>query len=375
MCISHTKDLLLLPHSVSPRRQNRPPKDSHHCHRKAQQLYTATKRLWKMATLATDIDAVAPDADLVEATLVEGVVYTSIHACEFYMFALNSEGAVDCGKNGEIYSRFEPALKTKYVQVSAGVLVGYILRDDGVVVRTKAWRVGARPTEDCKILPPPNIKYTHVASGPHASYFVRDDGKVDRTLGSGKIQLTMTPPEKTMYTQVVAGHLWSYFLRSDGVVDFSNGEGKINGSLICKDAGVSYTQITFTPSDTHENQALQVYLIRSDGSADKVAMSSRLSHPAVVGNVKCATTTKKDVKYVAGSTCRVVTYLLRSDGAVDRIVKGVSVSETLRPPSGQRYTSVCAGNQASYFLRSDGKIERTTGKGVVSSTVEAPQDL
>ena len=134
--------------------------------------------------MATAVDTNAPDAEVAEATLVEGAFYSSIDSCEQHLLALNSEGAVDYGKNGKFYVQYKPSPKTKYTMVAAGTQASYLLRDDGIIVRT----VGSG--ENCEISPPEKVKYTQVSSGYSASYFLRDDGKVDRTKGSGKIELT-----------------------------------------------------------------------------------------------------------------------------------------------------------------------------------------
>ena len=323
--------------------------------------------------MATAVDTNAPDAEVAEATLVEGAFYSSIDSCEQHLLALNSEGAVDYGKNGKFYVQYKPSPKTKYTMVAAGTQASYLLRDDGIIVRT----VGSG--ENCEISPPEKVKYTQVSSGYSASYFLRDDGKVDRTKGSGKIELTMEPPAQAKYVQIVAGHVNSFFLRDDGVVDFSSGHGKIKGSIDCKDDGVTYINISEQSmgitTDKTDTNPYQIYFIRSDGSADKFSTKHFGQKDALIGNVKCNNTTSADVKYISGSTCAYATYLLRSDGAVDRITSGTAVAQTMNPPPNQRYTIVSAGNSASYLLRSDGKIDRTTGSGVVNSTLNAPAEL
>ena len=315
----------------------------------------------------------APDAEVVEATLVEGAFYSSIDSCEYHLLSLNSQGAVDYGKNGEFFVQYKPSTGTKYVMVAAGTHASYLLRDDGVIVRTVGKGV------DCEISPPEKVKYTYISSGTYASYFIRDDGKVDRTKGSGKIELTMESPEKAKYIQVVAGHIKSFFLRDDGIVDFSSGNGKIDGSLACKDDGVTYISMTLQSmgivTDKTDTNPFQIYFIRSDGSADKYSTRIFGQEKSLIGNVKCNPTTGLDVKYISGSTSQQSTYLLRSDGAVDRITSGTTVAQTMNPPPQQKYTTVTAGNSASYLLRSDGKIDRTTGSGVVKSTMEAPEEL
>ena len=128
-----------------------------------------------MATLANDS---APDAEVVEATLVEGAFYSSIDSCEFHLLAVNSEGAVDYGRNGKFEVQFKPSPKTKYTMVAAGTQANYLLKDDGVIVRAVG-NIGNMGI-DCEISPPEKVKYTQVSSGYSASYFLRDDGKVDR---------------------------------------------------------------------------------------------------------------------------------------------------------------------------------------------------
>jgi hypothetical protein len=313
----------------------------------------------------------SPDAEVVEAILVKDTVYNAIDSCEFHLLAINSNGAVDYGKYNEFIVQYDPAPKTKYIDVSAGTYANYLLRDDGVIVRAIAEGI------DSEITPPPKVKYTLVSSGQTASYFLRDDGQVDRTKRGGKIQVTIDQPTNTKYIDIVAGHCRSFFLREDGVVDYSSGKGKINGSLTCVDDGVKYVKIskfsmgiTTDKTDTNPNQ---VYLIRSDGAADKyfVGLFGQ-QKDNFVGTVKCA---NAGVKYISGSTAQVSSYLVRSDGAVDRITSGVAISQTMNPPPGLKYIEACAGNYASYLLRSDGKIDRTKGHGSVSSTLNAPENL
>eukprot|EP00944_MAST-04C_sp_MAST-4C-sp1_P006954 g6954.t1 len=328
-----------------------------------------------MATLVNDS---APDAEVVEATLVEGAFYSSIDSCEFHLLAVNSEGAVDYGRSGKFEVQFKPSPKTKYTMVAAGTQANYLLKDDGVIVRAVG-NMGNMGI-DCEISPPEKVKYTQVSSGYSASYFLRDDGKVDRTTGSGKIQLTMESPTKAKYVQIVAGHVKSFFLRDDGDIDFSSGHGKIDGTIACKDDGVKYINMTSlsmgVTTDTADTNPHQIYFIRSDGLADKFRPHIfGKSGAELLGTVKCNNTTDVDVKYTSGSTCSAATYLLRSDGAVDRITTGTTVASTMNPPPNQRYIAVNAGNSASYLLRSDGKIDRTKGSGVVASTMEAPEEL
>jgi hypothetical protein len=66
-------------------------------------------------------------------------------------------------------------------------------------------------------------------------------------------------------------------------------------------------------------------------------------------------------------------YFLRDDGAVDRTKVRGTISHTLQPPPGVRYTQVTAGFTATYFLRSDGLVDRSTGYGKVQQTIRAPE--
>jgi hypothetical protein len=317
----------------------------------------------------------SPDAEVVqvvEAVLVQDTVYNAIDSCEYHLLALNSNGAVDHGRNNKFIVQYEPAPKTKYIDVSAGTSANYLLRDDGVIVRAVNQGI------DSEFIPPPKVKYTLVSSGSYASYFLRDDGKVDRTTGGGKIHSTIDPPTKTKYVDIVAGHVRTFFLREDGVVDYSQKNGKINGSLSCDVDGVKYVKISKfsmgVQTDKVDTNPYQVYLIRSDGAADKytITLFSQKKEKSFAGTVKCA---NADVKYISGSTAQVATYLVRSDGAVDRIKSGVAISNTMNPPPSQKYIEACAGNSCSYLLRSDGKIDRTKGHGSVSSTLNAPENL
>ena len=141
-----------------------------------------------MATLVDDNNnksGDAPDAEVVEAVLVQDASYTYIDSCEYHVLAINSSGAVDQGKNNKFVMQYEPAPKTKYIEASAGSYASYLLRDDGVIIRVVNGKI------DSEVAPPPKVKYIHVSSGQYASYFLRDDGKVDRTTGGGKIETTI----------------------------------------------------------------------------------------------------------------------------------------------------------------------------------------
>ena len=77
---------------------------------------------------------------------------------------------------------------TRYIAASAADYASYLLRDDGVVVRTVSYgRVHV------EMRPPAGVAYVGVAAGAQASYLLRSDGRVDRTVSKGRITCTIVP--------------------------------------------------------------------------------------------------------------------------------------------------------------------------------------
>lgn len=68
------------------------------------------------------------------------------------------------------------------------------------------------------------------------------------------------------------------------------------------------------------------------------------------------------------------TYLIRSDGSVDRVRSGGNACQRMVPPENCKYVSASAGTTSSYLLRDDGQVDRVKG-GAEASVVEtiAPQ--
>jgi hypothetical protein len=280
-------------------------------------------------------------------------ISSGVHASYF----VRSDGSVDRFKGGAIVARITPA-KGMYVMASAGLHATYLLRDDGIIDRTKG---GAAISESIAPAEHPKITYVAVSNSMGPCYALRSDGMVD-LLRSGEVASTL---EKTgPYEQVAGGTDASYLLKADGSVDKVFAFGKVNHNFPCPE-GTAYvtvsTQGISAKNDKGGGGATSVYFIRTDGKVDRVHVMRSVVHTTMEPPA--------GLRYTAVSCQDTSSYLLRSDGAVDRTTGGGKVSNTMNPPPGGAYTAVSAGQMASYFLRSDGKVDRTTGWGKVSSTI------
>ena len=132
--------------------------------------------------------------------------------------------------------------------VAAGEFASYLVRDDGIVDRTKGYG-----KIDSQMSPPAGTKYVRVSDmfavttqhspngahkdSPGQMYLVREDGAVDRTRGYGTIELTMNPPPGLKYTSASSGLHASYLLQSNGVVARTTGGGKVGKQAKAAGAG------------------------------------------------------------------------------------------------------------------------------------------
>jgi hypothetical protein len=296
----------------------------------------------------------------------------------------------------------------KYIAVSNGMSATYLLRNDGVVCRSRGSAAvhSFHAADDAK-----GVLYTSVAAGPNASYAIRSDGTVDRFTSATAIIRGIACPDEGVafvsggcseanayllgsngviyrfrsatdisrmeasdgakYVSVSAGQNTSYFVRDDGKIAYSRRSGEIHGLIEPVD-GVPFIGVSSQTVGAHGGKGEDLsnqgnYLIRSDGMVIRTTGSGRLEQrvepPA-------------GLRYLAASASAAASYYVRSDGAVDRTTRGNGkVTATMNPPPGTRYIAVSAHMNATYLLRSDGIVDRTTGYGKVQKSMLPSDNL
>lgn len=298
----------------------------------------------------------APAAAITPGTLK----YTAVATCQSCVYLLRSDGTVDRSVfGGRVATQMVPSPGTRYTAVSAGRFASLLLRSDGVVIRTRG---GGLVSAKGVLVPPPGTTYTSVSAGAVNSYAVRSDGAIDRISHCGKVAEEIKPvlwPEVT-FTAASAGAHQSYFLRSDGGVE--RRRSKRDQSVVLGPDGsfpaeyVGLGEQWWSP--WHPASAtLPGYLIRSDGTADRVShldgsIEDTLRSPSPFGT-----------KVVAASTGSWVTLLVCSDGSVDQIdyhhqSEGTRAASLRTNTAGVTYVAASAGPRASYLIRSDGVCDR-----------------
>lgn len=168
------------------------------------------------------------------------VKYTAISSGHAATYLARSDGKIDRIKSGSVSMTMVPE-KGKYVMAfpqltwmqyngqtayEVGSYAIYVLRDDGVVIRT---------VSDGKVdkeYSAAEGRYVRGASGESSSYLVTDKGCVERLRGhGGDVHETIVPDGNFTYIDVAAGESAAYLLRSDGLVDRTKSKGKISETM------------------------------------------------------------------------------------------------------------------------------------------------
>jgi hypothetical protein len=277
-----------------------------------------------------------------------------------------------------------PPEGTLYTAVAAGQSASYLLRSDGVAIRTTtSGKVNGIAAER---RPPPGLQYTAVSSGLSETLLLRSDGVVERALSGGAIASQITPPPGLRYTSVSVGYCVFYLLRSDGKIErHTNGalaniidptassnctpstatatEKKTMYSALPSTTGADLQYVAISPQLTVSSEQ------NSSSYAKYFVLSNGAVHRSITnGTIERQMLPSRGAFYVAAAAGDHASYLLKGDGTVDRITTRMGkVHSTMAASS--PYVQVSAGQHASYLVRADGIVDRTVSGGRIQKSL------